>query len=349
MPHRHNQIEINELDDKAKKGVKTRVLVALPLIAVAAIALIFGSWAIFAILAICLGFSVYEIMRSPGKRFNFWTWIATYVFGFGLAFWPLLKSNVAAFIESVSGGPAYHFMLEEAFAQPIIPITLVGLMVIVYFLMGILDRDLSFRDISYLFLLTLIVGFAYQSLLFCRYYPSVSFFEDTTYGWQGHYGSDLLALPHFRFGWGSALLVTVVLVSALTDTFAFFGGLLFGKHKMNPRVSPKKTWEGFFFGIGGGTLVALSVMFALAASGYPLLPELDMAHWYRMLILGILLPFFATIGDFAFSLIKRGEGIKDFGVAFPGHGGFLDRLDSHLISALGTATILAFFMHGWLF
>lgn len=124
--------------------------------------------------------------------------------------------------------------------------------------------------------------------------------------------------------WTLAFLIVVVVV----DTGAYASGLTFGKHPMAPRISPKKTWEGF----------AGSVVVALLAG---VLLSLFMLHqpWWFGLVFGGVMVFTATIGDLTESLIKRDLGIKDISTFLPGHGGFLDRLDSTLPSA-GAAYIL---------
>ncbi|BDZ46380.1 phosphatidate cytidylyltransferase [Naasia aerilata] len=118
--------------------------------------------------------------------------------------------------------------------------------------------------------------------------------------------------------WTLAFLVIVV----ATDVGAYASGLTFGKHPMAPRISPKKTWEGF----AGSVLAALiaGVLLAVFALGQP---------WWFGLILGAVLVVTATVGDLTESLIKRDLGIKDISSWLPGHGGFLDRLDSILPSA----------------
>lgn len=124
--------------------------------------------------------------------------------------------------------------------------------------------------------------------------------------------------------WTLAFLIVVVSI----DTGAYASGLLFGKHPMAPRISPKKTWEGF----------AGSVAAALLSGVLLAVLMLQMPWWFG-LIFGGALVLSATIGDLTESLIKRDLGIKDISTFLPGHGGFLDRLDSVLPSA-ATAYIL---------
>ena len=118
--------------------------------------------------------------------------------------------------------------------------------------------------------------------------------------------------------WTLAFLILVVSI----DTGAYASGLSFGRHPMAPRISPKKTWEGF----AGSVVVGLVAGVLLAVF---MLQE----PWWFGLIFGATIVFTATIGDLVESLIKRDLGIKDISTWLPGHGGFLDRLDSILPSA----------------
>lgn len=117
--------------------------------------------------------------------------------------------------------------------------------------------------------------------------------------------------------WTLAFLIVVVSV----DTGAYASGLAFGKHPMAPVISPKKTWEGF----------AGSVAAALVA-GILLAIFMLQQPWWVGVILALVLVVTATTGDLAESLIKRDLGIKDISTWLPGHGGFLDRVDSSLLS-----------------
>lgn len=111
------------------------------------------------------------------------------------------------------------------------------------------------------------------------------------------------------------------------DTGAYCTGSLFGKHKLFPRISPAKSWEG---SIGGGILVLVvaSVMYFIESQGENL-SGLNLIEW---LGLGLVVVVFGTWGDLVESLLKRTLGIKDSGYILPGHGGILDRLDSSLMA-----------------
>lgn len=110
------------------------------------------------------------------------------------------------------------------------------------------------------------------------------------------------------------------------DTAAYFTGRTLGRHKMAPRVSPGKTWEGVAGGVIGAVLVSL--FFTLDSPlGLPV-------TWGHALVLGLLVSFFGQIGDLMESAFKRYTSVKDSGNSLPGHGGFLDRLDSIVFSGL---------------
>jgi phosphatidate cytidylyltransferase len=130
--------------------------------------------------------------------------------------------------------------------------------------------------------------------------------------------------------WTLGFLIVVI----STDIGAYATGLLFGKHKMAPRISPKKTWEGF---AGSMTLATIAGILV----SYFMLHE----PWYFGFLFGLALAITGTIGDLTESLIKRDLGIKDISTWLPGHGGFLDRLDSVLPSA-AVAFVLFVMFHG---
>lgn len=106
-----------------------------------------------------------------------------------------------------------------------------------------------------------------------------------------------------------------------SDSFAYFTGKFFGKHKMAPKISPKKTWEGF----AGGVFFTLILGFFIEKH----CPDLR-GNWIAV---GFLISVFAPFGDLVESQLKRTFGVKDSGNVIPGHGGILDRLDSFIICA----------------
>jgi len=121
-----------------------------------------------------------------------------------------------------------------------------------------------------------------------------------------------------------AYLLLPFILSFACDTFAYFTGLTLGKHKLAPRVSPKKTIEGSVGGIVGNLVCGL--LFAYVMDRWF---QAGIGYW-QMAVLALLCGIVAQIGDLSFSLIKREFGIKDYGRLFLEHGGVLDRFDSVL-------------------
>jgi phosphatidate cytidylyltransferase len=125
---------------------------------------------------------------------------------------------------------------------------------------------------------------------------------------------------------GSFYILYFVLVTKFSDLGAYVTGSLIGKHKMIPRISPNKTWEGF----GGAIVISTlaSVVFAHFAQS-----KLAGMNWVHAVILGVILSVAAVVGDLIESLFKREAGVKDSGRLFPGIGGILDLMDSLLFNA----------------
>ena len=127
---------------------------------------------------------------------------------------------------------------------------------------------------------------------------------------------------------GLWLVFYLIAVVKSSDIGAFFVGSRLGRHKLIPRISPGKTWEGFFGGVAAGLLVSLGVFFA--ARGH--FGVITM-HLYDAMLLGLLLPVMGTVGDLTESMLKRAANSKDSGQLLPGMGGALDVLDSLLFGA----------------
>ncbi|HEU4758446.1 MAG TPA: phosphatidate cytidylyltransferase [Dehalococcoidia bacterium] len=136
----------------------------------------------------------------------------------------------------------------------------------------------------------------------------------------GFLGAHLVLLRHLDEGrdW----VIIAVFATFATDTAAYFAGRSFGRTHIAPHISPGKTLEGSLGGLGGGFAAVLLLNWI---TGFPAGPG-------EGLLLALLLPAAAEIGDLAESLLKRGAGVKDTGVLVPGHGGLLDRLDSVLFT-----------------
>ncbi len=123
------------------------------------------------------------------------------------------------------------------------------------------------------------------------------------------------------------LVLLPFIAAFLSDAFALFAGMLFGRHKLAPELSPKKTVEG---AVGGlfGAVAFLLIYGAILQFGFQM-----QVNYGLLALYGLLGSVLAQLGDLSFSYIKREYGIKDFGNIFPGHGGVLDRFDSVIFCA----------------
>jgi len=173
-------------------------------------------------------------------------------------------------------------------------VALILLLPIILSTFVVFDEKINFEEVCFVFLMIIIVGYGFKFIIY---------FEDIS-------------------KW---LLGYLLIITYITDTFAFFVGRKFGKHKLNERISPKKTIEGFIGGwLFGGVI---SFIWAIIFNFFNL-------PMYFFVICSLILPIISQIGDLIFSMIKRNYGIKDFSNFIPGHGGILDRLDSTLVVSI---------------
>jgi phosphatidate cytidylyltransferase len=139
---------------------------------------------------------------------------------------------------------------------------------------------------------------------------------------------------------GKYIYLLTFICAWMTDIFAYFTGMLLGKHKLIPSVSPKKTVEG---GIGGVVFCVISiVVFGMVIENFFAPGEMK-ANYFVLAVSGVFISVVSQIGDLIMSLIKRHYGIKDYGKILPGHGGILDRFDSVMAVSIILAFICTYF------
>jgi phosphatidate cytidylyltransferase len=179
---------------------------------------------------------------------------------------------------------------------------------LILFVLGLCVRQFLARDntTAVLSIATTLFGLMYVPWLM-NFIQKINFFIHT--GGDGHF-----------------YVLYFVLITKFSDVGAYSVGSLIGKHKMIPRISPGKTWEGF----GGAIVVSTlaSLLFVHFAS-----EKMPAMNWKHAIVLGVVLSATAVVGDLIESLFKREAGVKDSGKIFPGIGGILDLLDSLLFNA----------------
>ena len=325
-----SKLQPNELSGSAKKSMITRILSAVVGIALIVPAIFLGDWPYFGLVTVALIFACYEILGCTNKR-TFLTVFIYFIFVALLAYWPIFLAIVPS-----PGNVEQFISIGFLYRKIYLPIIVVVFGSFLVFLLTIIYKDFTVQDACYLIALAIIVGLGFQCLFFLRYfpnnYPSVPLLKD----WK--FTIDNTIKP-------SLLLIFVIFSTFMTDTGAYFVGVFFGKTKMNERISPKKTWEGFVGGIIISFLLSSTLGLVLSAVGWPIYDTKEVSfaltdRWYLILILSALIPLFATLGDFVFSSIKRYWGIKDYGKLIPGHGGVLDRLDSIIFAVIITSIFI---------
>jgi phosphatidate cytidylyltransferase len=156
-------------------------------------------------------------------------------------------------------------------------------------------------------------------------------------GWLGSYLLDLRQLP--QGGWWLMIVLPSIWGA---DTGAYSIGSVYGKHKMTPRLSPKKSWEGYFAGLF--TSIIVGAFFSYAFSSQGLAPLRGLITPLQGGFLGLVIGSLAPLGDLGESMLKRQGGLKDSSNVFPGHGGFFDRIDSWIWGAALGYFIIQFFI-----
>jgi len=127
-------------------------------------------------------------------------------------------------------------------------------------------------------------------------------------------------LPNFSSG-GRGLLLFIVFLTEINDVMQFTWGKLLGKHKIIPKISPNKTWEGFIGGLVSTTIIGFFLGFLTPLNNI------------QVIFVSVIIAFAGFVGDVVMSSIKRDIGVKDTGTLIPGHGGILDRVDSLVYTA----------------
>lgn len=329
----------NEISESAKKSLITRTLTAIVLVLVTVPCLVLGGWYFLGFTAAISIIAAFEIVKASNLKglIKVLVYYITIVFTVGIIYYVIFQNNVGSGA-SISSNKD---ILTEAFGRGIdLSIMLITVMLSVYFLISFSAEPFNIAYVFYFVTMILVIAIGIQSLLFLRYTPFLCFGNQEIA--EGQMVSSIITRSEFKYWQSMFLSIYVIIGVTFNDMGAYFIGLLFGKHKMNERISPKKTWEGF---IGGVVFsIIFSTLFALicALSGKPILPIFDSKHLYYVIIISILIPLISDVGDFVFSSVKRTFGVKDFSNLLPGHGGVLDRIDSLIFAAALVSCLITF-------
>lgn len=326
------ELEPIKLDEKKKKSLGSRVLIGALLAVVGIPTMMFGGWFFFALIMIFFLFAIYEFLKLPGKKYHWVIWAFTYIITISYVLWVYAKANVQAY---QADPDHFVFALESEFIEPGLSWYAIIVSLGFYCAVALISKTFDFHDVMYLFTMTILVGFGFQSILFLRYHP---FFG--------------VANPDNFFRWVSSafLFAFVVIATFGNDTMAYFVGIFFGHHNMHSPISPNKSWEGFFGGWILGGLLAFGFATIVEACGHPILDSLRIfgpdSKWWGVVILSFTLPLIGTLGDFTFSLIKRTYNVKDYGKLLGAHGGVLDRVDSLIFCCIAASILLVIIQKG---
>lgn len=332
------------MNPEVKKTMWTRIVTGIVIALLGVPAILVGSWYFAILILIAAIFAIHEIINAvKHNTYPLALHIFVYIMTLSLIFWIFMRHNIEhiqALNETIEEGLPTIFIFDLrywSFSSGFkdIQVSTMGVSVTLFtlFIFGISSKNFKMPDVTYLFTMIIFIGISFQSVLFLRYYPAYDFYIhelDMTHDIQS-----------------SFLIIYVLLGVTTTDMGAYFIGVLFGKHSMNSRVSPKKTWEGFFGGISISFVLSFIFGILVAYFKMPMLTFLTVDKWYWILFLSLFIPIISTLGDFIFSTIKRHFEIKDFGTIFPGHGGILDRIDSILCTSLAISVIIILMSNGW--
>lgn len=332
----------NEISASAKKSMITRTITAVFLVIFFVPAILFGGWYFFFFTVLLALLCAIEIVKASNLKglLRVLVFFITILFTIGITYYTIYRSNAEAI--RMQGGDAFDdkWILPNTFNDIKLSIMLITLMLCVYFLISFAVESFSIAYVFYFATMILVVSIGIQSFLFLRYSPFYYF--KLEYEKQGVYVTNRLLGNDFKYGQSMFLFIYVILGVIFNDMGAYFIGLLFGRHKMNERISPKKTWEGF---IGGVVFsIIFSTVFALVCAliEKPILPIFDVKHLYYVIIISMLIPLISDVGDFVFSSVKRSFGVKDFSNLLPGHGGVLDRIDSLIFASALVSCLIIF-------
>ena len=327
---RKDPLQINELSESTKYSMKVRIISSIVAICIVVPAILLGDWFFVGLILFVTLIGSREIINCAKPKHSRWLTGINGVLVLLLTFWPILR-------HFLSTDGFTDWKLYGSFETIYLSIFILAIAFMSLFWMVICDSNFSVRDACFVFTIGIVLALGFQSLTFLRLAPIYEHHVLNKVADDSYFSL-------FKNLSSSTLVIYVAIATFVTDAGAYFVGVFFGKHKINPRISPKKTWEGFFGGIFISMVVSFLFAFILALTGNPILKIFSVENWYLILILSAIIPIFSTLGDLVFSSLKRHYEIKDFGRLIPGHGGVLDRVDSLLFSGIVSAIYISFIL-----
>ena len=327
-------MERRTLSEKTEHSMAVRIITSLVFALLTVPCAVLGGWFLLILSLLIVGFASYEILSMPGKgKYHPGIWVATYLCIFGSIFWQFLGDRNIR--EPLFQGNNFSMGNTSFLVSLLIMIVYLSILII----FSLFRNDFSLDDALHLFIPVTLVSLGFYSILFIRYNPVRG------YGtiWNGF-------IPDLR----SCLFLWWVLFGVwMSDIGAYFVGVFFGRHPMNAKISPHKTWEGFV----GGVILSLVFSFTYVAVvnialKTSLIPEVldvlkDPSDWGYVALFALLFPILDNVGGFTFSALKRHYGAKDWGRLLPGHGGVLDRFDGVLVTSIVVCILLVFISSDW--
>ena len=308
--------------------MKTRIITGLLIFLFVLPFVAFGGHYMMAFVLILLGIGTYEFLNVMKKAFldeiPLYIYILSFIFGYLIIFdVPLYNiDSTQTILELSLHNGVFDYSKGVLSTFVINPIWIVGY-VITLFTCSVFDKKFKITYAMYTFTTIVYLALGLKGMLYLRSLTAIVGDSDV------------------NSTFGLLMLCYVLLVTCATDIFAYFGGMtcykLLGEskvHKLNERISPKKTIEGTIV----GTLLATTFGFFF---GIYAINNGSYNKWYLMLILSFVLSITGQIGDLLLSALKRHYRIKDFSNLLPGHGGVLDRIDSMLVNAIVAALFMA--------
>lgn len=283
--------------NKKLSSMNVRIITGLVLISVLVgaftIRMMDQSWSqpvFVGLLSVFCGIALYEAVSVKGKK-NDWDLIP-YIVVFVLAFVALFVKFEA--LTDEASNVTWHLSINYN-GEPGLSMPHLALFLGLLFPLPVFFKKYTPNDVSFLFMLTVFISLVFGTLFFISEHAPEA-------------------------------IILIIVIAASTDTFAYFGGTFFGKHKLIPRVSPKKTWEGSIIGTACATAAGAILLNVWPETRLNEIAGANAQLFYILIPLGISIA--SQIGDLVMSAVKRENDIKDFSNIFPGHGGVLDRIDS---------------------